>query len=827
MLAAVCFTLIYLPAFAQVTKISGRVYDAATNEPLPFVSLILKGTTAGASTDFDGNYTITSTVPGDSVLVSYIGYITAAKPVKANTAQVINFSLQPSTVSLEVVEIKPGENPAHRIIRAVIANKEKNDREKLAGYQYEVYNKVEFDLNNIPAEFRNKKVFKPFDFIFENIDSTNVNEKPYLPLFMTESLSDYYYRRDPKFRKEVIKASKVAGVENASVSQFMGEMYQQVNIYDNNILVFGKNFVSPISDNGLLYYRYYLIDSVMIGEHRCYHIQFMPKRKQELTFKGNMWIADTSFAVKRLEMTIAEDANINFINNLNVVQEYTEVDSAGADTSSGAWMLSRDRLVVDFSLKERDKKDQEMGVYGRKTTSYKQFVINRPRNEEFFSRTENLVVDQNAYKQSDEFWETARHDSLSKNERQIYKMVDTIQTLPVYRTWVDLITIFVSGHKVVGNFEIGPYYNMVSYNSVEGLRLRFGGRTSNQFSKLYELSGYVAYGTRDDKFKYSLGVRSFITKRPRQMVGMNYRNDYEILGQSQNAFTQDNILASIFRRTPLTKLTGVEQVQSWYEREWFSGFNTRISFVNRTMKPLGDFRYEFRNHDGTLGFKEDIITSELRLNTRFAFDEKYVEGQFTRASLGTKWPILQGQYGYGIKDLFGSDYSYHRVSLSVDDRFRINPIGYTDYYIEAGKVFGTLPYPLMDMHPGNETYTYDFYAFNMMNYYEFVSDEYATLYMFHHFDGFFLNKIPLMRKLRWREIVSGKVLVGRVNDKNRGVLIFPDHLYELDRGPYYEVGAGLENIFKIFRVDAMWRLSYLDNPNISRFGIRGSIQVNF
>lgn len=819
LLAAAFLLVAQLPALAQVTKITGRVYDASTNEPLPFVNIVFKGTGTGTTTDFDGNFSLSSSNPSDSIIASYIGYLSQSKAVKKGAVQAVNIQLQPNTVSLDVVEIRPGENPAHRIVKAVIANKEKNDRERLDAYQYEVYNKIEFDLNNIPQEFKDRKVFKPVEFIFDNIDSTNKNEKPYLPLFMTESLSDYYYTRDPKHKKEIIKASKVAGVENASVSQFMGEMYQKVNIYDNTILVFGKNFISPISDNGLFYYRYYLIDSMMIGDSRCYQIQFLPKRKQELTFKGNMWIADTAFAVKRLEMTIAEDANINFINNLNVVQEYKKADSA--------WMLSKDRLVIDFSLKEHDKKDREMGIYGRKTTSYKDFVINKPLSEDFYSRTENLVVKEDAYKKNDDFWQTARHDTLSKNEQQIYKMVDTIQSLPVYKTWVDVITIFVSGYKEFGNFEFGPYYNTLSFNTVEGARLRVGGRTSNKFSRWYELNGYLAYGTKDDKFKYSLGFRSFITKKPRQMVGMNYKNDYEILGQSQNAFTQDNILASIFRRTPLSKLTGVEQVEGWYDREWFSGFNTKISFANRIMTPVGAFRYEFLNPDNEIAFKDNIITSELRINTRFAYDEKYVEGEFTRTSLGTKWPILQAQYSYGIKDLFASDYSYHRLSLSIDDRFRINPIGYTDYYIEGGKIFGKVPYPLMSIHPGNETYTYDFYAYNMMNYYEFVSDQYATMYVFHHFDGFFLNKIPLMRKLKWREVVSGKILVGRVNKENRDLLLFPQNLYSLDRGPYYEAGVGLENIFKIFRVDAMWRLSYLDNPNISRFGIRATLQVGF
>ena len=800
-------------AYCQTT-VTGKVLDADTREPLPFVNIGFKGTKSGTSSDVDGNFTLTTTERTDSILASYIGYVKAGRAVKQGVSQTLNIALKPDVVSLAEVVIKPGENPAHRILRGVIRNKDANDREKLDAYQYEAYNKIEFDLNNIPEDFKNKKVFKPFKFIFENIDSSGIGEKPYLPIIMTESLSDYYYKRKPKQKKEIIKATKISGVENESVSQFMGDMYQQVNIYDNNILVFGKNFVSPISDNGLFYYRYYLIDSLFQGNTYVYHLQFKPKRKQELTFSGNMWIADTSFAVKRLEMSIAEDANINFVNMLNVVQEYERADTT--------WMPLKDKLVIDFSVR-----DKQIGIYGRKTTSYKNIIINKPKEDEFYSRTDNLIVEQDAYKKDETFWAKARHDSLSKNEKKIYKMVDTLQTLPIYKTYVDIITIFVTGYKVVGKFEFGPYFNTLSFNSVEGARLRIGGRTSNEFSRWHELNGYLAYGFKDERYKYSVGFRSFLTKKPRQLVGGSYKDDYEILGQSQNAFTQDNILASLLRRVPLTKLTAVNQVMGFYERDWFDGFNNRLTLVNRKMTPVKDFRYEYYQNDSVIGFKKNIVTSELRFSTRFAYDEKYIEGEFSRTSLGSKWPITQIQYTLGLSEVFSSDYNYHKLNINIIDRFRINPLGYTDYVLEYGKIFGSLPYPLMELHGGNETYTYDPFAYNMMNYYEFVSDEYASVSVFHHFDGFFLNKIPLLRKLKWREVVTGKALIGTVSKKSKEVLIFPETLTSLNKGPYYEAGVGIENIFKVFRVDALWRLSYLDRPNISKFGIRGSLQLIF
>ncbi len=815
--------ILLLPFFtkltAQTTTVSGKIVDAITREPLPFVNLLFKGTTDGATTDVEGYYTIVSAAPVDSIIISYVGYTKITKAVKRGISQQLNIGLSQG-VDLAMIVVKPGENPAHRILKKIIANKNINDREKLDAYQYEVYNKVEFDLNNLSEDFKNRKLLEPFSFIFDNIDSSNAKEKPYLPVFMTEALSDYYYRKSPKVRNEIVKASKVAGVENASVSQFMGDMYQNVNIYDNTILVFGKNFISPISDNALLFYKFYLIDSTVLDGHKCYQLQFKPKFKQDLAFTGNLWATDTSFAIKQLEMSMAPEANINFINSTAVVQTYKNVE--------GAWMMEKERLVIDFNpFPVQQKKKTMMGVYGRKTASYSKFQINKPQEDGFYSLTDNLKVAEDAFKKSENFWETARHDSLSKNEKQIYKMVDTLQTLPAYRTWIDIIQIFATGYKIKGNFEYGPYYNVYSFNSIEGNRFRFGGRTSNKFSKWYELSGYVAYGTLDEKFKYSLGMRAFIEKKPRTLVGMYYKNDNEILGQSQNGFTTDNILASLFRITPLRNLTNVKQVYSYIERHWFPGFSTQLSFYNREMRPLGNFHYEYQKSDNEIGYKDEITTSEIRVLTRLAYNEKFVDGEFTRVSLGTHYPILQAQYTLGIKSLFGSDYNYHKMTVNVDDRIRINPIGYFDYILEYGKVWGQLPYPLLELHGGNETYIYDIYAYNSMNYYEFVSDEYASATLSHHFDGFFLNKIPLMRKLKWREVVGGKAVIGTVNNKNRQQLIFPSTLHSLNHGPFMEVTAGIENIFRIFRVDGVWRLTYLDNPKALPFSIKASLQFTF
>ncbi len=813
----ICFiVLLFLPFLNKAQYvIHGKIFSSENKEALPFVSVIIKGTTIGTQTDFDGNFVLKTAHLGDSLIAIYVGYNRLARAINKNLSeQELNFPLSAQNMALEEVVINAGENPAHRIIKSCIKNKANNNRNNLTAYEYETYNKLEFDLNRIPKEMRNKKIFKPISFVFENVDSTFSNEKPSLPFFIIESLSQFYYKSNPKRKKEVVIASKITGIENASVSQVLGDMYQNVNVYENNIQIFNKQMPSPVSDNGLFYYKYYLQDSTFENNQYIYHLSFKPKRTQELSFTGNIWIADTTWGVKRLEMSLPKDANLNFINTANVIQEFIYTDST--------WFLQKDRLVIDFAPTKK-----AIGFYGRKTTSYKKLQLNKPKDDKFYEFADKIVIEEGATKKSEEFWDENRHDSLTLREQKIFKMIDTIQSLPIYKTWVDVFYVLIAGYKRINNFEIGPYSNLLSYNRVEGLRLRFGGRTSEAFSKWYELNGYVAYGLLDERWKYALGFRSFITRKPRrQIVGMDYRSDYEILGQSTNGFSQDNVLASFFRTNPLTNLTRVNSTQAYYEREWFEGLITKVTIVGRQFTPLGTNRYSYTQRDGSVGERENINNTEARLNIRFAWKEKYVSEGFYRVSLGTRFPVLQVNYSKSLQNAFKGEYDYHKLVVNINDRIRITPIlGYTDYTVEFGKIWGTVPYPIMELHGGNETYLYDYMAFNMMRYYEFVSDEFVSIALFHHFEGLFLNKVPLLRKLKWREVATFKAVLGSVNAKNRQTLLFPSTLSSLDKGPYAEASAGIENIFKVFRIDAFWRLNYQLPRAIDNFGFKFGFQL--
>ena len=819
---AAILSMVSTIALAQKTIVSGTVTDATTKEPLPFSAVIFVGTKSGGQTDLDGKYKIETYYSSDSLRVIILGYITQTKKIKQGVTTVINFEMVPAMNETIEVTIRPdeGPNPAIALIKNVIRNKKINNREKLDAYEYEAYNKVEFDLNNITEKFQNRKILKPFDFVFEGVDTTQ--QKPYLPVFMTESLSDFYFKRNPKLSKEVVKATKVSGVENESINQFLGDMYQNINVYDNELVIFSKSFTSPISAYCLGFYDYDLIDSAWIDNKWCYKLQFFPRRKAELLFFGEMWVNDSTYAVKSIEATIAEGANINWIKEFKVKQEYNEVEKE-------VWMLTKDELVVDFNVTNK-----KMGVYGRKTSTYRNFVINEVRPEEYYKGVTDIVVKEDASDHDDAYWDSMRHIALSDKEQRIYHMVDTLKKLPQFVTVSNILNLMVNGYKVIGNFEIGPYYTLYSFNPIEGNRFRFGGRTSNAFSKKIMLEGYAAYGLRDERFKYGGGATWVLNKNPRMAMNVFAKRDMEQLGQGTGAFRQDNVLSSLFRRNPANKLTDVTELSGYIEKEWLYGLSNRAIFKHRVLKPAGS-NYKYVRFKPELNVEQQIsylITTEIGLYTRFAYKEKFVYGEFERISLGTVYPTLEFQFDYGVPDVLGAQFEYQRVVARISDKLRFGPFGYARVSAEAGKIFGNLPYPLLMMHQGNETFFYDEASYNTMNYFEFVSDEWVSLWASYHAEGLVLNKIPLMRRLKWREVLSAKAVVGGYDEKNEAILSRdfdydgkPD-IYSLSK-PYIEAAIGVENIFKVLRIDMLYRLTYLDHPDIVKYGIRAKLQFDF
>lgn len=807
------FLLTGTVSIGQITKVRGKIIDANTLEPLPFVNVTFKNSTIGTITNTDGEYFLETRNYYDSISVSFVGYKLQSQFIRKNHFQEFNFALESNIFELEEIVILPTENPAHPILRNIIANKEKHNPKKFDSYVYKLYNKIEIDVNNVDEEFKQQGFLRDFQFIFDYIDTSAITGKSYLPLFITESFSDYYFNKNPKVEREFITATKISGIENASLSQFTGKMYQKINIYENFQTVFEPGFVSPIADFGLTYYKYYLIDSAYIGDKWCYQISFIPKRKQERTFRGDFWVNDSTFAIVKIQMRMAKNVNINYINDFVAEYEYAPVDDS-------LWFLKYEKLFFDFNLTDRTT-----GFFGKKTTNYMDIRFNVELPEKATKIDDNVIVNENAIINDEEYWNKHRPINLTAKEKDIYKMVDSIKHIPIFRTYEKIVGMFAMYHYEFGKFELGPYYKLFSFNEIEGNRIRLGGRTSNAFSTDIMINSHVAYGETDNRFKYGAGFIYMFNKNPRVAFEAQYKYDIQQLGQSQYALTEDNFFTSILRRNPNYKLTMVEDFSASFEKEWFQGFSNKLSFNYKNIEPTEYIPFQKNTSIDTIFFN-DVRTSEATLNIRYAKNEKYLRGEFEKVNLGTDDPVLNLYFTAGFKDVFGSNYEYYKLNVSLAHKVPISPLGYFKYIINAGQLFGTVPYPLLKLHEGNETYAFDRYAFNMMNYYEFASDKYVSLYVEHHFQGFFLNKIPLMRKLKWREVVSAKGLIGDLSSRHESIMDFPIGLYSIN-DPYWEASVGIENIFKIFRVDAMWRLSYLDHDNIENFGLRVMVQFVF
>jgi hypothetical protein len=548
---------------------------------------------------------------------------------------------------------------------------------------------------------------------------------------------------------------------------------------------------------------------------------FKPRRKQELTFTGNLWIHDTSFAVKKYDMRIADDANINFINDLQVEQEFTW-------TSDKYWMLTRDKLDADFNVIDNAKKT--VGFYGHRTSIYSNFQFDVTESNRFLRLPANVFIEPQATEMTRSFWDEQRPEQLTRKEQGIYNMIDSVKKVPVFKTYTDIVYGIFNGYMSWGKIELGPYFKVFSFNAVEGARFRIGARTSNSFSKKIELEGYLAYGTTDKTFKYGGEVLYMFSKNPKRDLSALYKYDVEQLGSSPTAFSTDNILTSLFHRGPNNTLTMVRDYRIAYEHEWFNGLINRLHFIHREVFPLGSTEFVVFPDNAEPLTMPSIYTSEIQIDTRLSFKERFLAGEFDRITINSNYPIVQLTYAYGIPNLFKSDYEYHKVLLNVSQWFNFRTLGWSKYLVEAGKIWGTLPYPLLRIHDGNQSFFYDEYSSSLMDYYEFASDAWVTATYTHHFNGLLFNKIPLFRKLKWREVAHIKGVYGTITDANQRYSLYPKTLGTLGTQPYIETGAGIENILKIIRVDAVWRITHLNdikNPSVQKFGLFVSLFFSF
>lgn len=843
------FTVAQVNAQDQ-TIIRGRVLDAKTKQPLPFVDVVLKGTYVGVSTDLDGQYFIQTRNPSDTIQVSFIGYKTLEERIIRETRQEMNFYMEEEGLQLESVTIvaekgryrKKG-NPAVELMRKVIENRDRNKMEAQDFYSYERHEKLELDLNNITDEFKDRKAFENFEFLWSYLDTSTVNGRIYLPVYIREILSTVHYRKDPQAKKEVRDAVKMTNFDEAldleSITSAIDLLYQDVDLYENSIKLLDNDFLSPMAPWALNYYRFYILDTSYVNNKSAIHMAFIPRNKSFIGFTGDLYISnDDRYTLLKAVLGITKDISMNFVRDIKVVQEFDERDSI--------YILTKDEITLDMALAKGG-----MGIYASRYNIYTSHDFGPPKDDSVFDYTEEVTTLDDAYDKGQEYWQKNRLEELTQKQQGIYNMIDTLREVPAYRKFVYWTKVISTGYFPLGTLDLGKISSMYTYNPTEGSRFRLGLETSHDLTQRWQVRSYVAYGTRDKRIKYNGSVKySFnedYRKNPRHFLYGAYQHDVIFPGLKLEFIDEANALTSI-RRGQANQMLFVDAWNIDYVNESGVGF-FKLGLEQRQRKPYGTLEF-FTNQDldddGILDSVEDVTTSEISLALEYSPNTKFIQQREMRTPIKSNHPRFQLSYRAGLKTFLGGDYNYHNVSLQIKKRVPFSVLGRSEIQFEVGRVFGEgLPFVLLYIPQSNQAYSFQPTSFNTMNFIEFVTDKYVRLNVQHFFDGYIFNRIPLLKKLKLKEAISFKGIYGGLDDANDPRINNDLLQFNADengnpltapfdpRTPFIEWGVGVYNIFRFLRFDVIKRVNYLNRPNIEEvfgvkgLGIRGRLKVEF
>ncbi len=826
-----------------ITRVYGSVYDAITQEAMPYVSVYLQNTTDGCQTDKDGHFSFLSEQTKAILVVSSVGYEETHIPIGTQTKYPLRILLTPTTYELSEVEVKPEreryrrkENPAVNLVQSIIKRRESLRLDNLDYYNRDRHELLTIALNNFDQNKLQQELLEHVGILQNYIDTSLVSGKPILNISSRELIGSDHYRKSPKSHRKYITARRRAGVDDfiseQEIDGVLEEVFKDVDIYQNDIDLLRNRFVSPLSTIGPSIYKYYIMDTLEVEGTPCIDLAFVPFNTESHGFTGHMYLtADSTHFIKWIQMTTPHNINLNFIRTLNVTQTFTPA-------TDGTPLLNREILTAEMEITS-----QINGVYVKREVNYRNYLLDEPTRLDLFYQPENTIEEAGARERSDSYWEANRIGHVSEKERSVAHMMTQLRQYPIFYWTEKIITYLFTGYvpnkKVEPEFFYGPLNTSISNNALEGLRLRVGGMTSAYLNPHLMGRFFVAYGFRDQRLKY-MGELEYSFKKKKEHINefpihslrLHYENDVFQYGQTYLYTNKDNIFLNL-KRMEDNQIGYLRKAEFSYNREHYNHLSYALTLRNKVYESSNLMKFKTREGKELL----ELPQTELELSLRYAPGEKFAQKKWDRNPLRPEHPVFTLSHSVALKDVLGSQFTCHHTEASVRKRFWLSSFGYIDAVAKGGRVWNDVPYPLLIIPNANLSYTLQKESFALMNPMEFVADTYASWETIYYMNGVIFNRIPIIKKLGWREVIDFKGFYGNLRpdnnpaltDKN-GLFLFPmdpEYKNPLTNMPYMELSFGIENIFKVLEVDYVRRLTYNNLPNISKHGVRIRVHVQF
>lgn len=808
--------------FAQNFHIKGTVIDKNEREPLAFSNVFIPQLKDGFLTDENGEFSKLFSSKVDSIVFTYIGYkpFTLKLPIE-NPEEVL---IEMESISSELDQVvvyaprkREKDTTAWRIYKNVVENKPINRPTSHEYFEYEEYSKIVGSFYNFSPKLLNRKIIRPFKFVLENYDSTS-DGRLFIPLILKEEITQVYYQKKPEKDKKIVLAQKVSGIEQVQISNLLNIVLNEMDVYSNELTVSGFNFMLPFADGAWFKYRFYVIDSAQNNRDEwVYHIGFAPNIKGELAFLGEAWIHAPTYAIQKIDLKIEKNANLNFVNDFTISQNFELINNK-------YWVKVRDLSTSGISITQRKKSKM---VHIEQLKIFDKFKINEAIEDSIF-KSKRLYAE-NYRKKSDEFWEENRQENLSISQNNVYYLIDSLKRTKAYKRYTNAGRTIVTGFYKTGPIDFGNLYNMLSYNPIEGYRIRLTTKSNRDLSEKFWYNLYGAYGTNDKKYKYGVELKYKFIREDSKIheIGIKYKDDYQRFSLANtNSNEYDYVLNTFLRKNAFKDLVYVRDFSIYHKKEWNSVLMSDFSGNFKQYKTVpGLVDFTTTQSDGT----QKVVDGFRMVNPRIEFEitpgAKYLYADGKRILIKSKLPRIVLDYTFSKKGLLGSDFNFQSIGLNISQRIP-SLIGWTRYTLSANKLFGEIPYPLLFIHQGNENFLRDNKRFSNMKEGEYAADQEITLLFEHHFGGFFFNKIPLVKKLKLREVFLCKIAYSSLDKNKSSFLDMPDYLTGLN-GFYAELGFGIENILKMVEVQFSWRMTQRDLTDANRFVIKFWVSPSF